>query len=139
MIALTYMSKAQYRDIRKSCETMTLKEMYETYGICFPLKIQQYLIVDILESAWQAYKSANKNHAPKNSDDFYSWIVEEKHNVNGKGTTTIWQYGLDITNKKMTEYNERHGKTIIPELKDNELTRATLYTHIKAKIGDWEE
>lgn len=138
MLALTYMSKSQYRDIKKAGESQTINQMHEKYGVCLCLKLQQFLIVDIIESAWVSYKKT-EGHTPKDSDEFYHWIVEDVYNVNGQGPKTIWSYGLEIVNKKMDEVREKHPDYSIYHIDDTDYTRAVLYTHIKAKIGDWTD
>lgn len=138
MLALTYMSKAQYRDIRNSAQGFDIAELIEKYGVCAPMKAQQYMIVDIIESAWAGYKALCKGHAPKDSDAFYTWMVEEECNVNGIDDTTVWAVGLKEANRAVRKFNKNHEYQLM-EIEDNAFTRATLYTHIKAKIGDWAE
>ena len=139
MLALTYISKAQYRQINESSKSMSIQDMRDAYGVGYMAKLHQYIIVDILESAWKSYKSTHDRHAPKDSDEFFDWITGEKFNVNGEGLRTLWEYGLMLANNALKGYNDKHPDKPVGLVEDNTLTQALLYTHIKAKIGDWDD
>lgn len=138
MLALTYISKAQYRDIKKTAMTNDIAGWLETYGVGFPLKAQQYAIVEILESCWEAYKASTR-HAPKDSDEFFEFITEKTVRINGTKPNTCWNHCIGEYNARATNFNRMAKKDVVPYLRDNMYTRALLYTHIKAKIGDWED
>ena len=131
------MSKAQYRKIRKASEDLDLDAMIDTYGVCWGLKLNQYHIVDIIETAWANYKRLEK-HAPKDSEEFYAWITEKPFNINGQ-RATLWDYSLKAFNEKSSRIRDKYPDWHLPELSDDTYNRMVLFTHIKAKIGDWDD
>ncbi len=136
-MALTYISKAQYNKIKADIKNMTISEMMEAYGVGFPIKFEQMMIVDIVEQAYKAHVKCY-GYKPASTDVLYEFLVEDNDFVLNNEQVTLWAYYLDSANDYIDKLNARHGLEL-PMIQDNALTQAIAYTMIKARIGDWEE
>ena len=141
MLALTYINKAQYRQLRNEAnkEDYDIRYMFKTYGVCTSQKVAQFMIIQSLETCWDFYKKEHKGRAPKSSDEFYNYMVAPRMNTKKGKAVSPWLICIELMNEDIDQYNETVGKSILDNVQDNAYTRAILYTHIKAKIGDWED